>query len=159
MHFLPRAGMDQAQLLGVEHLTCKTSAEGLAKAGTVPSVERVTQERMSRGRHMHTNLMGATRFQLALNEGKGLPPLATDGIALQHGVVGDRLPHACGRRTRGKCRHFFAVARIATNGIGQRAAILLEVADTNGVIHAANGMGLELLGEREVRRIVFGKAA
>ena len=72
MHFLPCSGMNELQLLGVEHLPVEQGGKNLAQPCSLTAVQRVSQKGMPRGGHMDTDLMGTTCLQLAFHVGKGI---------------------------------------------------------------------------------------
>ena len=115
---------------------------------------------MPRGGHVDADLVGAPRLQLAFHVGEGLTPLTPRGESLQHGVVGDGGTDRPAAVPRGSAhregRHFLAVGGVAPHGKGQSPRVLLEVADAEGMVDTADGMGLELGGELGVGLVVLG---
>ena len=79
VHRFPCAGVDELQLLGVEALTNQPLFGELGV-----SVHLVTQQGMTDVCHVHANLVGAARFQLAADMGVA-------SVTLQYRPVGDRI--------------------------------------------------------------------
>ena len=91
MHFPSGAGMDKSQFSRMEALAVDKGGVAFSKVGIVSAVHGVSQQRVASRSHMHTDLMGASRLQLALHKSEGLPPFAPHGETLQNCIMGHGL--------------------------------------------------------------------
>ena len=139
----------------VAHETLVTAARGAAQ-DFVAAVARVANERMPDMLHVSAYLVGAARFEPALNERHITK--AFEHAVMRHG----RLSHL---RTRRIYRHAQAVVHIAADISLNAPFVFLEVAPHEGVVgaargfveklHAEAGLGLGGLCHHEQARGIF----
>src|SRR5699024_5778907 len=122
-----RRGMDEGQLHGVQPLADQAHALG---EGGVRAVERVPDQRMVQGGHVHADLVRAARLQTDLQQGRALESL--EGL-----VVGDRVLAVVAHR------ELVVVLRGAADGRLDRAARLLAGALADRVVDLAHLPGAE----------------
>ena len=146
MHLLARSRMDERELGRVEALPMDKSGMAFAELMICAAVNRIAQQRVAQARHMDADLMGASRFEPALD-------MAHPRKALQHTVMSDGIARMGANAAQHS--HFLAIGRVAADGGIDRSLVLAQIADGDGVIDAADTVDLQLVCQMLMRRIIF----
>ena len=107
------------------------------------SVDRIAQNRVADMGHMNTNLVGASRLQLAAHV--GITPVAPDHLPVGHRIAG----------IAGSDGHLLPVGRMAADGGIHSSGVLPEAAADNGLVGSGHGVILQLGGQHRVGKVVF----
>ena len=118
------------------------TAEGKFFSFRVP-VNRVARQGMPEIRHVHADLVGSARFQAQFH--KSIADIGFERFVMGYGGFGILIGY----------RHFFAVARIPSDGRIYRTAVCFQTPCNDSAVFACKAVFGNLLGKHAVRKIVF----
>ena len=130
--------MSQMQLLRVKTLTANAILVQHLKSCFIATVNLVTEKRMPKICHMHSDLVRSTRFKHALNVIKSVK-------SFDNSIMRYRLTR--GIRLIFDDRHLLSIDGMTSNRLINRALKLFEVSKYDCVVDAAHFVSFELLGK------------
>jgi len=119
--------MGESQLRCVQRLSAKAELfQYLVVGFSRPSIDGITNERMAERCHVHPDLVGATGFQPAFDQGgipKRAPPFPMGDRAFAAAILDDRDLLAVGRRAGKRCINLALIGLRNTRNDRQIAAV------------------------------------